>query len=289
MERLRLKRAGGTLEGEVASGEDLRLLTEIVTDPRGWLSKHPESLRVHADVRPQQSSAVRERDRLHKLARVQEGRAKRYVVWADTASGPRIIKVAENLTAGAHLRGLFASVARREHHQQRRAEGLQLAAAASLGFVEVRRGLRLVRAVQLQNVMPPLESIEAHLARVPPEDGVRRFGEALARTHRLAFFHADLKGFHVFVDEARESDWWLRFIDFGRVSFHLTRRRRVINLYQALRFIVPPDAHLQEVFIATYCRCTGWSAHDVPGALRQVRRFLRHKERTHPVVESERA
>jgi hypothetical protein len=113
-----------------------------------------------------------------------------------------------------------------------------------------------------------------------------RFGKALAATHAVPFFHADLKGFHAYV--AAESDpdaYWLRYIDFARVSFGLSPRQRRINLYQALRFIVPERREAQEAFIGGYCQGSGFCAAKPERALASARRWLAVKRVTHPVVE----
>ena len=110
-----------------------------------------------------------------------------------------------------------------------------------------------------------------------------RFGAALARVHGVPFFHADLKGFHVWIEPAApDRALALRFLDFGRVGFRMSRRRRIINLYQALRFIVPDSPDAQERFVSGYCTAAGG---DPARLLRATRRFLAHKLRTHPVVE----
>ena len=96
------------------------------------------------------------------------------------------------------------------------------------------------------------------------------------------------KGFHAFVDEVASphegaATYTLRWIDLARVAFNLSRRQRVINLYQALRFVVPTRTDAQERFVSAYCRASGWYADNPKRALTKVRRFLEHKLETHPL------
>jgi hypothetical protein len=65
----------------------------------------------------------------------------------------------------------------------------------------------------------------------------------------------------------------------------MTRRKRLINLYQAVRFVVPDRPDAQERFVHAYCRTSGWYGSRPATAVRAVRRFLAYKLRTHPVVE----
>ncbi|MEO1174535.1 MAG: hypothetical protein AAFX94_21145, partial [Myxococcota bacterium] len=72
--------------------------------------------------------------------------------------------------------------------------------------------------------------------------------------------------------------------DFGRVSFRMSPRRRIINLYQAFRFLLPEDEAIQRRFIESYCRASGWRKHEPERVLAQVQRFLRRKLKTHPIA-----
>ena len=76
----------------------------------------------------------------------------------------------------------------------------------------------------------------------------------------------------------------LRWLDLRRVSFWLSRRKRIINLYQALRYLLPDDPVAQERFLTAYCAASGWYSQRPERALRIVRGFLDHKLRTHPDV-----
>jgi hypothetical protein len=62
----------------------------------------------------------------------------------------------------------------------------------------------------------------------------------------------------------------------------MSPRKRVINLYQALRYIVPDEPTAQERFVFAYCARSGWYARAPAAALARVRRFLDFKRRTHP-------
>lgn len=269
-----------TIKGHLLSGEDRAHLTEVVLDPRLAL-QGGAALRVHGDLRS--DSAQREAERARKLVKVRAHRAKRWVLELTTQAGPRFVKVSEPQSLGSRLQGTFRTVAHREHLAQLRAQQLQLNVSTTCGYLEHWRGARYVRSIQIQTPMMRLPSVETFLtARDNNVEAVQCVARALAYTHRLGFFHADLKGFHAFVDPGLPH---LRWLDLGRVAFRLTARRRVINLYQALRFWLPPDRALQQTFVHAYGETLQLPAAARARLLERARRLLRYKLRTHPVVE----
>lgn len=278
--------------GQLAKGEDETLLRDLVASAPTWLAEGRATLRVHADTDPDATQAERNAQCEAKLRGVRAGRAKRYVVQVPTAAGPRIVKLAEVTSIGNGLLGLVGrSIARREHAFHTRADVLGLAASRSLGFLEWRVGPWLRRACQVQTLIAadlrPLDQVLAHELATHGDAALESLAEALADMHAKRFFHADLKGFHAFVVPlAPPGDAPLRYrlewIDLARVGFRLTSRQRVINLYQALRFVVPMRVDAQERFIAHYCRHSGWHRHAPQRALQRVQRLLAHKLRTHP-------
>jgi hypothetical protein len=278
----------GRLAGALAAGEDHAAMERaLVLAPELVLSGEAQLL-THADLDRQADEAQRQQVQKRKLEALRARRLKRYVLSMNTAAGPRVIKIAEVNSAGNLLLGLLASsVSRQEHANHLRAEELGVAAADTLGFVEWRWGLHMVRACQVQRPLPDAAQtlddwLAAELASRGPE-ALERFARALAATHRVPFFHADLKGFHAFVHPpADDSDYTLRWIDLARVSFHLSRRKRIINLYQALRFVVPASESARDRFLRAYCTSSGWRANAPERAIREVRRFLDYKLRTHP-------
>jgi hypothetical protein len=114
------------------------------------------------------------------------------------------------------------------------------------------------------------------------DEALDRAAAALAATHSVGFFHADLKGFHAFVPEPKGETYGLVWLDLGRVAFHLTPRKRIINLYQALRFVLPRRPEVEERFVHAYCHSSGWRVANANRVLHRVRRLLNYKLRTHP-------
>jgi hypothetical protein len=285
--------AAGRVCGELAAGEDAGALARtLVVAPRRVLDGHL-TLLTHADLEPTATTAQRADQRDAKLAALRAGGLNRYVFLLETAAGRRIVKIAEVTRLGNSLLGaLGSSVPRREHALHQRAQVLELAASETRGFLEWRQGLRLRRACQLQSPLDPdavtlSTFLTAELSR-HGDVALERFAEALARTHARRFFHADLKGFHAVVSAVARpatgpATYDLRWIDLARVSFHLTPRKRLINLYQALRFVVPRRPEAEERFIRAYCAASGWQAASPEKALARVRSFLAYKYRTYPL------
>ncbi|MBC7792654.1 MAG: hypothetical protein H7Z43_03015 [Clostridia bacterium] len=270
--------AHGTIRGSVRIGEDVDCLATLLGCVRDRTLRSDLLLLTHADL-----GAAKD-DRESKRQSLERGTLKRYVIRVYTEAGPRVVKVAETVGFGNTLHGLFgSSVARREHDNQLRAEGLELAATQTSGFLELRRGLFLKRAIQIQTELDPALPSWTDVFdtdRLFNQDAaVERAARALAATHALGFFHADLKGFHAFVPEPKTETYGLLWLDLGRVGFSLTPRKRIINLYQALRFVIPRDA--DERFVTAYCQASGWHAGDEARAVAKVRKFLDYKLRTH--------
>ena len=271
----------GTVRGSVGVDEDVEALVALVVGVKERALAQELPLLTHADL-----GAAKD-DRETKREALRSGRAKRFVVRAHTEVGPRIIKVAETVGFGNALHGLLGqSIARREHDNQMRAEALDLAATKTAGFLELRRGPRLLRAIQIQTELDTklpswTDVIETDL-QYSGDAALDRAAQALAATHALGFFHADLKGFHAFVPEPRGETYGLLWLDLGRVAFHLTPRKRIINLYQALRFVVPRRPEAEERFIHAYCIASGWKRDTRDQATTKVRNFLAYKLRTHP-------
>jgi len=193
---------------------------------------------------------------------------------------------------GSRLLGMAGvSAARREHGLHSRTHQLGLAAARTLGFLEWRSGPRLLRSAQVQTPLEPDRvSLDVFLAHDLAEHGdtaVEPLAVALAELHRVPFFHADLKGYLAFVDDVRRvpgkpATYRLVWIDLGRVAFWMSPRKRIINLYQVLRFVLAERPQAHQCFVTSYCRAAGWRAAEPLRVLAKVRRFLAHKLLTVP-------
>ncbi|MEM6558743.1 MAG: hypothetical protein AAF605_03070 [Myxococcota bacterium] len=274
----------GHAVGELAEGEDARAIIAAAVCVREEILTGALTPLVHGDV----TGRERDQEIAQQIELLRMQRLKRYVIPVETDSGPRILKLRE---VTQPWRAVGTSRARQEHYWHARAQALRIAATETRGFLELRRGPWLVRGVQVQTVLSPqLVSLEEHLRREIQHHGraaVDFFAEHLAHAHELKFFHADLKGFHAFVTDVRgmshgPSRYRLLWSDFGRVGFRISSRRRLINLYQALRFVLPEDAATQRQFVNRYCKVSGWYR-DCPGsAYSRVMRTLERKRRTHP-------
>ena len=108
-------------------------------------------------------------------------------------------------------------------------------------------------------------------------------GRALAHSHKQGFFHGDLKGFHALVCPSETvHEYTLKWLDLARVGFRLTRRQRIINLYQMLRFVVPERGEARDSFMRAYCESAQWYAESPNKAMTVVGKFLEYKLKTHP-------
>lgn len=288
MPAVQLQMGRSYARGELAEGEDVQSIVECAIGVRDAILAGQLTPLVHGDV----TGRARDEEVAQQISRLRGNRLKRYVVPVDTHAGRRILK----LTEPGHTwkRAVFTgSRARKEHHWHARAQSLRIAATETRGFLVLRRGPFTVRGVQVQTVMAPgLVSLEEHLiAEIQRHGGpaVEPFAEHLANSHALKFFHADLKGFHAFVTDIRPqahgpAQYRMLWSDFGRVSFRISPRRRIINLYQAFRFLLPEDKAIQRRFVTAYCNASGWRRNDSEAVLRSVERFLRRKLRSHPTA-----
>ncbi len=212
-----------------------------------------------------------------------EGKRKRLVIGAVVNGQALVFKYAFAHGWGKTLQGICTSGARIEHGLHTRAHKLGLSLVPSLGYLEYRTFLRIHHAVHIQpNYAEAMRVgswrfVTDRIQEQPIKASIA-FAKGLAHTHQLGFFHADLKAFHVLMGNHNNPE--LRFMDFGRVSFRVTPRRRTINLYQALRFIIPETQH--NAFMETYAQHCGYSVPKNVALKRQVHSFLAHKLKTHP-------
>ncbi len=282
--------SAGRVVGALANGEAADELARALLEAE-QRAADDDTLLTHADLDTARSTDERAQTRAEKRAALATRRLKRFVLRVPTSAGERIVKIEAIRGLGNHLSGLWTSVGRREHHAHARAQALGLAAARTLGFLEWRVGPRLRRSCQVQTVLdadlPSLDALLRAELAAHGDAALEPFARELARQHALPFFHADLKGFHAFAAERAPradgpDDYRLRWIDLARVSFYMTPRKRLINLYQALRFVVPRRPEAEERFVHAYCAAAGWYADAPERIVTRVRRFLAYKLRTHP-------
>ena len=292
-ERMRIHRhtRAGTLKGELLASEDEDELCRALVEAKENALSGTFPLLVHTTS---QASEQAQQERENKRRALLAGKLGRYVFKHSTRQGERVVKIAEVVTLGNQLAGILStSVAKREHLLQQRTELLNLATTHSCGYLELRRGPYLVRSCQVQTLIPPhlltLDDVLPGELKRYGDDALEPLAVAIAAMHQRGFFHADLKGFHAHVQNLTPqpmgpSHYHLTWIDLARVAFHITRRRRLINLYQVTRFILParPSAHAR--FINTYSQMIGLSSRQTTRMKDDVARFLAHKYLTHPVA-----
>jgi len=308
-----------TVRASLTDGEDREMLTAAIHRAPELAQSGEAELLVHASLQRQyaerqsarcnnqnlqqlgQLRATEATERTHKLTLLASGTAKRYVVQVATSAGDRVIKFCDTRGVGNHAMGVFGnSSAEREHRLHQRALHIGVAATKSCGVLTLRRGLHLVRAAHVQVPInaspsadiPPLAAqiqldTKAHGALA----AFTALARALARMHAVPFFHADVKGFHALAKsittpakhDTEPADYNLLWIDLDRCAFRVTPRRRIINLYQVFRFLLPiGDDSLQAAFIHEYCNAASWYAKDHQEILNRTSRFLRHKLKDHP-------
>lgn len=281
----------GRLVGLLRPGEDLDAIEGAMVLAKRRIESGDLKLLTHAEHLPDSTPIPRANQAEQMLDDLRAGTLKRYVFSLDTAAGKRIMKIGEPRGMGNELLGaLGASISRREHAHQVRAEKHDIAAAEGCGFLEWRVFSGLVRSCHIQMpISSDLRSLGHFLPEQLDEHGnaaLDSLAAALAASHAVPFFHADLKSFHAFVDDVETpagapATYRLRWLDLARVSFRLSRRQRIINLYQTLRWVVPRRSEAEQRFVHAYCRASGWYADAPDKALRAVRRFLDYKLQTH--------
>ena len=284
----------GQIRGNLVHENERDQWNSVLRNARSLSHENSEAqLLVHGQDNSDSLSEVQKQAQVEKRQLVQAGKAKRFVLRYGTESGLKIFKMVEPQSAGNHLMGFLGnSAAKLEHQYHLRCQSLDLAATRSLGYLELRRGPFLVRACQIQEPidfeqLPLLETFFPQQFSQHKEDAVTALATAIAQMHLKRFFHGDLKGFHAFVRTrgsypSGAAQYDLLWIDLGRVGFNLSKRQRIINLYQVFRYILPRDSESQASFMKTYCDVAQWQNHQPQKALDKVLQFLTYKLRTHP-------
>lgn len=278
----------GWIRGCLDDGEDRDAMVGLLHHAKSQALDGVLCVLVHENLKAEPDPRKQEQDVDEKLGLLYQNRLKRWVVQIDTAQGPRIVKMTEGSSFRSSMAGFFSrSVAAREHKFQRRTESLNLAAAQTKGYLELWYGPSLIRCCQVQTLFEPgMALLNDHLAQAIKKDGLSALeplGRALAHSHNQGFFHGDLKGFHAFVQpEGQNGEYTLRWLDLARVGFHLSRRQRIINLYQMLRFVVPERGDARDCFMRSYCAAAQWHADKPNKAMSIVGKFLEQKLKTHP-------
>jgi len=279
----------GWIRGSLQAGEDKEQIIALLHHAKSQVLDGKLSLLVHEHLKKNPNTQIIEQTIDEKLRLLYQNHLKRWVIQTKTRSGPRIVKIAEAASFKTSIAGACAqSVASREHRFQKHTESIGLAAAQSKGYLELWHGATLVRSCQVQS---PIEHddcliLSDHLAQALEQDGLAAMeplARALGHSHDKGFFHGDLKGFHALaLPQAQTKEYTLLWLDLARVGFKLSRRKRIINLYQMLRFVVPERGEARESFMRAYCNATGWYADNPHKAMTVVGKFLEHKLINHP-------
>ena len=278
----------GWIRGSLSEDEDREQIVSILHHGKAQILDGKLDLKVHEHLKQNPHPPTLENDIQEKLGLLYQGELKRWVVQITTHQGPRIVKISESGNFKTTVAGLMGlSVAAREHKYQLRAESLKLGAAQTVGYLELWHGTTLVRSCQVQTLLDHQALIlNDYLKFAMVQEGnqaMLNLGRALAHSHNLGFFHGDLKGFHALVEPNSEGhEYTLKWLDLARVGFRLSRRQRIINLYQMLRFVVPEHGEARDGFMRAYCEASGWYADNPNKAMTLVGKFLEHKLKTHP-------
>ncbi|MBT6435765.1 MAG: hypothetical protein HOK28_21920 [Deltaproteobacteria bacterium] len=278
----------GWIRGCLDDGEERERIIGLLHHAKSQALDGELTLRVHEHLKTNPDPKRVEEGVEEKLGLLYQNQLKRWVVQIETSQGPRIVKMTEVAHFRGSLAGLFSrSVAAREHKFQRRTQTLNLAAAQSKGYLELWYGPSLIRCCQIQTAFEPGNLIlDDYLSLAMKKNGLSAMeplGRALAHSHNQGFFHGDLKGFHAFAHPGAEpGEYTLRWLDLARVGFRLSRRQRIINLYQMLRFVVPERGDARDSFMRSYCAAARWHAGNPNKAMTIVGKFLEHKLKTHP-------
>ena len=278
----------GWIRGSLDSGEDREKIISILHHGKTLVLDGKLDLKVHEHLKQSPNPQHLDHEIQEKLGLLYQGGLKRWVVQISTAQGPRIVKISESATFKTSLAGFMGqSVAAREHRYQQQAQALKLAAAETKGFLELWHGATLIRSCQVQTLLDHNAWIlNDHIQTAMAQEGIEAMaplGRALAHSHGLGFFHGDLKGFHALVKtEPNGIDYTLQWLDLARAGFRLSRRQRIINLYQMLRFVVPERGEARDYFMRAYCEASRWHAANPNKAMTIVGKFLEHKLKTHP-------
>jgi hypothetical protein len=284
----------GQFRGEIVLENESDQWKWVLRNARNLTQENSKAqLLVHGQDKSDSLSEQQKQARLEKRQLVLAGKAKRFVLRYSTSSGVKIFKMVEPQSPGNHLIGVLgSSTAKLEHQYHLRCQSLGLAATRSLGYLELRRGPFLIRACQIQEPidfeqMLLLETFFPQQLSHFKEEAIAALATAIAQMHLKRFFHGDLKGFHGFVRTSGAypsgaAQYDLLWIDLAKVGFNLSRRQRIINLYQVFRYILPMNSQAQASFMKVYCDVANWHNHQPQIALNKVTKFLNYKLRTHP-------
>ena len=213
--------------------------------PLEFLRLHPEALLVHRS-RDRQLTPQKLRDLQQRIVSAQDfTKRKRFAIKLETAShGPLCLKFRPLSWAEGFLGPLHAKAELQRHTE---VQHRNFAATEPLGIGTWRDKEQKRWQYFIQGWIDPTwasgESLlKGSLSSAKP-------ATEIAALHNAGIFHGDLKPYHVAIPN--DAAHWL-YLDLDPVRFGLSQRRRVINLYQGLRYFLAAERSLASSLIEHY-------------------------------------
>ena len=249
----------------------------LLLDPIEFMRASPESLLFHQVLNPRLT--IQERLETQRDLIKAEGfeNRKRYALrLPSTFNGEVCVKLRQQKT----LSRLFGPRhARNEYHRHQEVLQRGFAATRPLGFDAIKDIHGHPWEYFIQEALPTEASSGESLLNQAAKDRVSIIASELAKLHQAQIFHGDLKPYHVVL--LPQSPHWL-YLDLDPVRFGISRRRRIVNLYQALRYFLDGNGALAEPLVQSYAEAFAeLPSSAISSLLDETLKLLHHKMETH--------
>ncbi len=207
--------------------------TDLLSDPVGFIQCNPTVLLHHRSRSPNISEGAQEEIQRDIANARHFATRKRYALKLnDTTEGPICLKL-RRLKTWERL--VFRNHAARESQRHHKTAKAGFAAATQLGHAQFTSSANQIWQVFGQSLVPnQWPSGEVLLAK-EPASRIASIATELARLHDASLVHGDLKPYHVVLKP--DAEHWL-YLDLEPMTFRVSYRSRITNLYQGLRYFL---------------------------------------------------
>jgi len=249
----------------------------LLQDPIAFMRGSPETLLFHQIFDPRLTPQERLETQNHLIRSHNFESRKRYALrLSGTFNGEVCVKLRPQR---APHRLLGPRHARNEYRRHEEVARRGFAAVSPLGYASFKDIQNQTWQCFVQEGLPQDTHSGESLRTLSLEERALVIARELAKLHEAEIFHGDLKPYHVVVSS--NTAHWL-YVDLDPVRFGVSRRRRTINLYQALRYFLDADPRLAEPLIQTYIRALPKVPADAAqGLVTATLKLLKHKMETH--------